>query len=258
MKIGVCVKITPDTDTRIKIQGDGIDANGIKWVVSPYDALAVEEAIVTGEKHGAEVVSFTIGDESTQAVLRGNVLAPGVARSVVVSEAAALKTDSLGRARVLAAAIGREACDVVFCGKVGIDHDNAQVPAMVGELLGWPVISRVTTFSAEGGRFRATRNVDGGVVEVVEGPLPAIMTAERGLNTPRYAKLPQLTAAKKKPIDTPSLADLGLSADVIAPAVTMTAWDTPPPRPKGRILQGDVDTVVDELVRLLREEAKVL
>lgn len=258
MRIGVCVKITPDTDTRIKIQGDGIDPTGVKWVVSPYDALAVEEAIVTQEKHGGDVVSYTVGDKSTVAVLRGSVLALGAARSVVVSDPAALKTDALGVARILAAAIRKDGVDVLFCGKVAIDADQSQVPAMVAELLGCPVVSRVTTFSAEGGRFTATRNLDGGVQEVVSGPTPVVITAERGLNTPRYAKLPAIMAAKKKPVDTPSLADLGLSADAIAPAVSLTNWSLPPARPKGRILGGDVDTAVAELVRLLREEAKVL
>ncbi len=258
MKLGVCVKITPDTDTRIKVQGDGIDPAGVKWVVGPYDAFAVEEAIATTEKVGGEVVSYTVGDETNVAVLRGAVLALGVARAVVVDDPALRSTDALGVARALAAAIQRDSLDGLFCGKVAVDDDNVQVPGMVSELLGWPLVSRVTAFSTEGTTFTATRSLDGGVEEVVTGPLPAVFTAERGLNTPRYAKLPAIMAAKKKPCDLVKLADLGLTAQSVAAAVTLTNWALPPERIKGRMIAGDADTAVRELVRLLREEAKVL
>lgn len=258
MKLGVCVKITPDTDTRIKIVGDGIDPTGIKWVVGPYDTLAVEEAIATAEKHGGEVISYTVGDESNVAVLRASVLALGAARSVVVDDPALRGTDALGVARALAGAVRKDDLRALFCGKVAIDDDNVQVPAMVSELLGWPLVSRVTAFATDGSSFTATRALDGGVEEVVTGSLPAVFTAERGLNTPRYAKLPAIMAAKKKPADLVKLGDLGLTAQDVAPAVTVSAWGPPAERTRGRVLQGDPDVVVAELVRLLRDEAKVL
>jgi electron transfer flavoprotein beta subunit len=258
MRLGVCVKITPDTDTRIRIQGDGIDPAGIKWVVGPYDLLAVEEAIATAEARQGEAISYTVGDESTVAVLRASVLALGAARSVVVDDPALRGTDSLGVARALAAAIRKDDLGALFCGKVAIDDDNVQVPAMVSELLGWPLVSRVTAFRTDGATFTATRALDGGVEEVVSGALPAVFTAERGLNTPRYAKLPAIMAAKKKPADIVTLGSLGLSAADVAPAVTTSQWALPPARAAGRVLTGEPDVVVAELVRALRDDAKVL
>jgi len=260
LKIGVCVKITPDTDARIKptADGAGVDRTGIKWVVSPYDMFAIEEAIATKEKHGGEVISFTVGDDQAPAQLRASCLALGAERSVLVDDPAARATDALGIARVLAAAVKKEGVELLFAGKVAIDDDNVQVPSMVAELLGWAQVSRVVEFSVDGDTFTATRSMDGGVREVVRGKLPAVITAERGLNTPRYAKLPDIMKAKKKPIDTVDLASLGLSADDLAPAVTVSGYAAPPERPKGRILEGDLDTQVKELVRLLREEAKVI
>lgn len=260
MKVGLCAKVTADTDARLKASADGssFEVNG-KVVVGPYDAFAVEEAIKTKEKFKCEVVSFTVGGgDEVVAQLRGTVLALGADKAVVVSDPALAGTDSLGVARALAAAIKKEGCDVVFCGKQAIDDDNVQVPAMVAELLGWAQVSRVVELEIEGNDFKATRSMDGGVREVVAGSLPAVFTAERGLNTPRYPKLPAVIAAKKKPLETPDLAALGLSGgDVAAKAVT-SAYGAPPERPKGRKLEGDVDTMVKELVRLLRDEAKVL
>jgi len=258
VKIGICAKITPDTDTQVKIQGDGIDSNGVKYVISPYDAFAIEEAIRTKEAHGGEVVSFTVGDASVLNQLRKGCLALGADRAVIVSDGAALATDSLGIARVLAGAIKRDETDLVFCGKQAIDDDNVQVPAMVAEILDWALVSRVVEFSVDGDSFTATRSMDGGVQEVVTGKLPAVITTDRGLNTPRYAKLPAIMKAKKKPVNNLELGDVGLSADDIAPAVRTVSWGEPPPRPQGRLIEGDVDTAVAELVRLLREEAKVI
>lgn len=258
MKIGICTKITPDTDTRIKIQGNGIDESAAKWVISPYDSFAIEEAIQTKEAHGGEVVSFTVGKDSVVTQLRGGCLALGADRAVIVNDPAAIASDSLGIARSLAAAIKKEESELIFCGKVAIDDDNVQVPAMVSELLGWALVSRVSEFSTDGESFTATRNMDGGIQEVVTGKLPAVITADRGLNTPRYAKLPAIMKAKRKKVNKYDLAALGLSADDVAPAVSCESWGYPPERPTGRIIEGDVDTAVSELVRLLREEAKVI
>lgn len=260
MKIGICAKVTPDTDARLTPSADGssFEASG-KTVVGPYDLFAVEEAISTMETHGGEVVSFTVGAAAdVTAQLRGSILALGAERAVVVDDAALNGADSLGVAKALAAAIRNESIELVFCGKQAIDDDNVQVPAMVAELLGWAQVSRVVEFSIEGTTFTATRALDGGIRQVVTGELPAVITAERGLNTPRYAKLPAIMKAKKKPIDTVDLASLGLTADDVASHVQQSAFASPPERPKGRILEGDVDAVVSELVGLLRSEAKVI
>lgn len=258
MNIGVCVKVVPDTDTRIKIAGDGIDESGIKWIVSPYDAFAVEEGAKTKEAHGGEVVLFSVGNSDWVSQIRASGLAVGGDRAVLVEDEGLADTDSLGTARALAKAIEAEGMQVVFTGKQAIDGDNVQVPAMLAELLGWPHVSFVSEFSLDGDTFTATRNVGGGVQEVVTGSLPVVITADRGLNSPRYAKLPAIMKAKRKKIDTKSLSDLGLTADDVAPAVTLSNYSLPPARPAGRKLEGDVDSMVNELVGLLRNEAKVL
>jgi electron transfer flavoprotein beta subunit len=129
---------------------------------------------------------------------------------------------------------------------------------MIAELLGWAQVTRVVEFAVEGTSFKATRVMDGGVREVVAGDLPVVVTASDELTTPRYPKLPMILAAKKKPVDTLDLAGLGLSAADVAPKSTTDGYAPPPERPKARKLQGDVDSMVKELVRLLREEVKVL
>jgi electron transfer flavoprotein beta subunit len=260
VKIGVCVKVTPDTDARIKIQasGAGIENDGIKWILSPYDAFAVEEAVQIKEANTGEVVLFSVGDSSWQSQLRQSGLAVGGDKAVIVEDAGLAGTDSLGIAKTLAAAIRAEECQIVFCGKQAIDHDNVQVPAMVAELLGWPCVSLVNDFNLDGDTYTATRVVGGGIEEVVTGQLPVVITTERGLNKPRYAKLPAIMKAKRKPIDQKDLASLGLSADDVSPSVIFTDYQPPPARPSGRILEGDAATTTKELVRLLREEAKVI
>lgn len=260
MKIGICAKVTADTDARLTPSGDGsrFEFTG-KTVVGPYDEFAVEEAVKTKEAHGGELVVLTVGkSDDVLAQLRGAVLARGADKAVVVEDAAMDQADSLGIARALAKAVEKEELNIVFCGKQSIDDENVQVPGMVADLLGWALVSRVIEFSLEGDSFTATRSMDGGVRQVVKGALPAVITAERGLNTPRYAKLPAIMKAKKKPVDTHDLAALGLSADDVQPTLAVGAFGSPPERPKGRVLEGDTDTVVAELVRLLREEAKVI
>jgi electron transfer flavoprotein beta subunit len=260
MKVGVCAKVTADTDARVQAAPDGSGFTVTsKQVIGPYDVFAVEAAIQAKEKNGAEVISYTVGGgDEVVSQLKSGVLALGASKIVLIDDPALKKTDSLGVARALAKAIARDGCELVFCGKHAIDDDNWQVPAMVAELLGWAQVSRVVEFKLEDTTFTATRSMDGGVREVVTGSLPVVITAERGLNTPRYAKLPAILATKSKQPEVLKLEQLGLTASDVEPKVTLSAYGAPPARPKGRILQGDADTVVKELVRLLRDEAKVL
>jgi electron transfer flavoprotein beta subunit len=257
MKIGVCVKSTPDTAiTRFKYTSgnDGIDAAQVKFTVNPYDEFAVEEAARMKEAHGGEVVAVTVGDAGAGKVLR-ETLAVGVDRGVHVD---AVNTDSLATARLLAAVARSEGFGVLFCGKVAVDDQASAVPAMVAELLGWPHVSVVTAFSTDGATFTASRAVGGGVEEVVTGALPVVITAERGLNEPRYQKLKDIMAAKKKVVAVVTPESLGVSAADLAPVVTFSAYADPPERPKGRVIPGDAAEAARELVRLLRDEAKVL
>jgi len=259
LNIGVCAKVTPDTDTRIKISGDGsgIDTAGVKWIISPYDNFAVGQAVVTKEKIGGTIHLLSVGDKGAVKSLRTG-LALGADELVLINDPIALASDALGVARCLAAAAKGAEVELLLCGKQAGDDDNSQVPAMIAEILGWPQVSMVTQFDTDGSTFTATRDIGGGVEEVVSGPLPVVITCDKGLVAPRYPKLPAIMKAKRKPMHKKSVADLGLTADDVAPAVTVANYGLPADRPAGRKLEGDVPTMVKELVHLLRDEAKVI
>lgn len=258
MNIGVCAKISPDADARIKIKSDGsgVDIAGIKLVVGDYDELAVEQAIRTKEAHGGAVTAFTIGATSVEKQVRSGALALGVDKAVLISDDTAINAGPLGTARLLAAAIKEAGCEIVFAGKAATDDGNAQVPAMIAEVLGWAQVTQVTEFAIDGTTFKATRAMDAGVLQVVTGNLPAVVSCEDGLNDPRYPKLPDIMKAKRKPLSKIGAGDLGL-ADVSATSAE-SSFSAPPPRPESRIIEGDAATAAKELVRLLREEAKVI
>lgn len=260
MKIGVCAKITPDADARVKIaaDGNGIDPTGVKFVVSDYDEYAVEEAIRTKEATKGEVTSFTVGDKSNDKQIRQGCLALGVDKALLLCGDAAQNAGALGVAKLLAAAIKAEGCDIVFTGKSTTDDDSAVVSGMLAELLGWAHVSQVTEFAITDGGFSATRNMDGGVRQRVTGSLPAVITCEDGLNTPRYAKLPDIMKAKRKPLTSGGVDTVGLSGDQVLSTTCVSGYRPPPARPAGRIIEGDAATAASELIRLLRDEAKVL
>jgi electron transfer flavoprotein beta subunit len=263
VNIAVCAKIAPDTATpkiTAKADGSGIDPAGIKFVVSAYDLFAVTEGVVLTEEGKADKVHvFTVGGDDAVSPIRGGALALGAEDLTLIDDPALADADSLAIAKALGAAIG-QADDVgmVLTGKQATDTDNVQVPAMLAELLGWPLVSMVVELSVEGDGFTATREVGGGVQEVVKGPLPAVITCDKGLVAPRYAKLPQIMKAKRKPVHKKTLGDLGLSAADVAPKAAYGAFGEPPPRPPGRMLDGELDQALDTLVDALRNEAKVL
>jgi len=258
MKIAVCVKYVPDTAIRVKIAPDGqsVDLTDVTCVVNPYDEFAVEEALQIKERLGGEVVVVSAGSEKASAGLK-TCLAMGADRAVLVQDEALELADSLTLGAVLARICSELAPDIVFFGKQAIGVDNGQVPAVVAEFLDMPQVSAVLKLEITGGVFRAAREVEGGR-EIVEGSLPVVLTAQKGLNSPRYASLKGIMAAKKKPIDVRSLASLGLSADELAPRISVVKVSLPPPRPPGKILAGDVSETVPQLVKLLHEEAKLI
>jgi electron transfer flavoprotein beta subunit len=250
LKIAVCLKRVPDTTTKIAIAADGrsIDETGVKFVPNPYDEYAIEEAIKRKEQAGAgETVVYTVGPEAAQETVR-TALAIGMDRGVLL-QAAGSPADGLEIARLLAAELGPGGYDLILFGKLAVDDYNHQVGVMVAELLGLPCVTAVTSLALAGATLRAEREVEGGM-EVVEASLPAVLTCDKGLNTPRLPSLKGIMAAKKKPLEVKpvavgegSLAILGLSL--------------PPDRKPGRIV-GEGSDAVPELVRLLREEAKVI
>ncbi len=258
MKILVAVKQVPDTATQVKIGSDPrqIDTAGITWIVSPYDEFAVEEALRIKEQRGqGEVVAVSVGPDRVKEALR-SCLAMGCDRAIHVNDPALAEADTLTTARVLAAVVKQEAPGLVLCGRQAIDDDMGAVPAQLAELLGWPCLSWIMeeAVDADARSVRAARQVEGGL-EVFDVPLPAVLSAQKGLNEPRYPTLKGIMGAKKKEIREVKAAELGVSPD---PRLSVTTLQALPPRPPGRIIQGDVATAVKELVRSLREEAKVI
>lgn len=263
MKVGVCLKQVPATDTRIRINpsANGILTDDVKWEINPYDEYALEEAIrqkAAGKVK--EVIIFTIGDAGAEARIRDG-LARGADRGVRLDDAAFAGSDAAGKARVLAAALKSEGVELALLGRQGVDTDSSAVGPMLAELLGWRQAGWVDKLVLDGGSFTADRAAGGGVRERVKGALPAVITCDKGLNEPRFPTLPGIMAAKKKPIAVKNAAAIGLDAGSVGAGAALaveSGYSLPPARPSGRILKGDSASVVKELVKLLRDEAKVL
>ncbi len=259
MKILVAVKQVPDTATQVKISSDpkAIDTAGITWIVSPYDEFAVEEALRIKEKRGqGEVVAVTLGPDRAKEALR-SALAMGCDRAIHVNDPALATADTLTTARALAAVVKQEAPQLVLCGRQAIDDDMGAVGAQLAEVLGWPCASWIMEEAVDGDakNVRVGRQVEGGL-EIFDIPLPAVLSAQKGLNEPRYPTLKGIMGAKKKEIKDVKAADLGLASTTSE--LSITALEALPARPPGRIIPGEVKDAVKELVRSLREEAKAI
>ena len=248
MKIAVCVSHVPDTATKIKIGADGrsIDPAGVTYIINPYDEFAVEEALKTKELTGSEVVVISLGSDANKETLR-KALAMGADQGVLLKKDGYY--DSFSVAYALAKEIQDQNCDLVFFGKQSVDFDNTITGQLTAEILGYNCISVVVSFKLEGNKITAEREIEGGR-EVVETELPAIITTQKGLNEPRYASLKGIMASKKKVIEEKvTKADHNLTE-----IIKLTLPTTKQP---GRIIGTDA-SAVPELVRLLREEAKVI
>ncbi|MFZ2492362.1 MAG: electron transfer flavoprotein subunit beta/FixA family protein [Thermoanaerobaculia bacterium] len=255
----VCISHVPDTESRIKIAADGrkIDEAGLKFIVSPYDEYALEEAIRLKEAKGGDVTVVTFGPDRAQQALR-EALARGATKAIHVKGESG-DADSLGVAKVLAAAIKTIEHDVVFLGKQGVGTDNGLVGPMLAELLGYPQVHVVTELEVGDGKLTAHREIEG-AEEVIECPTPAVITAQKGLNEPRYASLKGIMAAKKIAIDCKSVADLGLAdADIFNQRVVTVSIEMPPEKSGGRKIDGaDAAAAAQEILKFIREEAKSL
>jgi electron transfer flavoprotein beta subunit len=254
----VCITHVPDTESRIKIaDGRKVDETGIKFIVSPYDEFALEEAIRVKEKSGGDVTVVTFGPDRAQQALR-EALARGATKAVHVKGESG-DADSLGIAKVLAAAIKSVPHDLVFLGKQGVGPDNGLVGPMLAELLGYPQVNVVTHLEVADGKLTAHREIEA-AEEVLEAPLPAVVTAQKGLNEPRYASLKGIMAAKKVAIDTKSVADLGLDeGDIYKQRVVMVSLELPAEKSGGRKVDGaDPNAAAQEIVKFIKEQAKAL
>ncbi len=247
MKILVALKQVPDTETKVKVAADGksLDPADVKWITSTYDEYALEEALRLKESKGAEVTVVSLGGDSVKDVLR-NALALGADAAVLLRSDA---TDPLAVATALAGFAKDKGFDLIFAGNKGLGGDNASVGPMLAELLGVAQANVVVKFEVTDAGFRAEREIEGGT-EVVEGALPAVITAQKGINEPRYASLKGIMAAKKKTIE---------EVEITAPegATAVLAMTLPPARPEGRKLDGDAAAQAAALLNALKDEAKV-
>jgi electron transfer flavoprotein beta subunit len=258
----VCLKEVPDTETRIEVREGQIVEGGVQYVVNPYDEFALEEALKWQEAYGGKVTIVCLGPErGRESILKG--LAMGADEVYHLTDEAFLGGDSYITAKALAAAITKLGdYDAIFCGRQAVDEDNAAVGIMLAEMLDLPHVSVVSSLeiAEDAGSARAERDIEGGK-EAVELPLPAVITAQKGLNDPRYPSFRGIRQARKKPFTQWSVADVGLQADAVGPAGAMLEVLEvlpPPERPPGRIVPGEPAEAAKEVVRLLREEAKVI
>jgi electron transfer flavoprotein beta subunit len=262
MKIVVCVKQVPDSDAQLTVDPDQkwIVETGINFEINPYDRYALEEALKIRDADGAEVVAVSIGpDRASQAVK--TCLATGADRAIHLKDAAFLGGDPWSNATALAAAIRPESPDLVLCGLQSDDDTLAQTPVLLAEFLGVPHATGAMKLEAKDGGVRVERELEGDRREVVEMPLPALVTVQTGINEPRYASIKGIMAAKKKELRTPAPADLGLDPGQVGAAgakIEFFELAVPPKKEGGEILSGSLEEIAGELIKRIRENTGVL
>src|ERR1700675_438931 len=257
----VAIAYVPDTETRIRIGPDGksLDESDVKWIVSPYDEYALEEALRIKEGKGAGTGRVaSVGPERAKTGLR-ECLARGADEAVWIDSGDSRYLDALATAKALAAAAREGSYDFLWFGQEGVGYDESLVGPMVAELLDLPHVGNVVKLEIGDGKVTAHREIEG-AHEVVESTLPVALTAQKGLNEPRYASLKGIMGAKKKPIAEKKLAKLGIAeADPANAKVRWRKLELPPPRQACKLIPADdLAAAAKELVRLLREEAKVI
>jgi electron transfer flavoprotein beta subunit len=256
MNIFVIMKRTFDTEEKISINNRQIDEGGAEFIINPYDEYAIEEAIVLRDKHGGEVTVVSVGEEEAEKELR-TALAMGADKAVLIDSEELDELDPFTVATLLATYLKKQKYDIILGGNVAVDGGSGQVGPSVAEVLGIPQVTTITNLEIANGKATIIRDVEGDE-ETVEVSLPVLVTAQQGLNEPRYPSLPGIMKAKKKPLETLELDDLDLDEDdVEAKTVTVDVF-LPPAKKAGKVLQGDAGSQVKELVSLLKSEAKVI
>lgn len=264
MNIVVCIKQVPDTEAQIKVAPDkkSVSTDNIKWVMNPYDEYGVEEALRIKEKLKGEVTVVSAGPKRVTDSIR-TALAMGADKGILINDDALNGSDSLATAKALAAAIKGLSYDLIFTGQRGVDDDLGATGTALAELLGIPHVAVVEKLevAADGKSVKAEVAVEGQTM-VIEAGAPVLITAQKGLNEPRYASLPGIMKAKKKPLDEKNLAALGLNAADFGPGarkLQVVELTPPPDRKAGQMVPGDTPQAkAAELARLLHEEAKAI
>ncbi|MEK7309304.1 MAG: electron transfer flavoprotein subunit beta/FixA family protein [Planctomycetota bacterium] len=251
MNIITCIKRVPSTETNVRVGSDGksLETSGVEYILSPFDEIALEESLRVKEKLGVgDVTVITVGTPDAATTLR-TCLAMGADKAVHIKDADAYKRDPFAIASALAAVIKTIPYNLILCGKQAVDDDNAQVCSMLARLLNIPFVSLITKLEVSGATALVQREVSGGY-EVLEVTLPAVLTAQKGLNEPRYPSLKGIMGAKKKPLEEKT-------ATFDSATIETIKMEYPPSRPAGRVVGKGVEAV-PELVKLLKEEAKIL
>ncbi|MFC5712714.1 electron transfer flavoprotein subunit beta/FixA family protein [Thalassorhabdus alkalitolerans] len=257
MNIFVIMKRTFDTEEKIVINNGVIDEEGAEFIINPYDEYAIEEAIVLREAHGGEVTVITVGDEEAEKELR-TALAMGADKAVLLDiEDIDGEIDHFSVSTMLTAYLKDQEYDIILGGNVAVDDGAGQVAPRVAEGLGINQVTTITKLTVDGDKATIERDVEGDI-EIVETALPLLVTCQQGLNEPRYPSLPGIMKAKKKPLETLDLDDLDLEEEDVEAKTKTTDRFLPPEKGEGKILEGDVNDQVKELIDLLKNEAKVV
>lgn len=256
MNIFVIMKRTFDTEEKISISGGRIDDSGAEFIINPYDEYAIEEAIVLRDEHGGEVTVVTVGEEAAEKELR-TALAMGADKAVLIDSEEVDELDQFTTATLLATYLKDQEVDIILGGNVAVDGGSGQVGPRVAELLNIAQVTTITKLTVADGQATIVRDVEGDE-ETVEVALPVLVTAQQGLNEPRYPSLPGIMKAKKKPLEKLDLDDLDLDEDDVEAKTTTVEVFLPPAKQAGKVLEGDPATQVKELVSLLKSEAKVI
>ncbi len=249
MNIAVCVKQVPDTETKVRINPDkkGIDESDINFILNPYDEFAVEEALKVKENKGGEVTIISLGPDRVTSTIR-SALAMGADKAIHI-KTENIPIDPMVTATALTKILEEGNFDLIFLGKQAIDDDHQQIGPIIAEMMGISSANVVTKLTIENNKVLADRQIEGGF-EKIECELPTLITTQRGLNEPRYASLKGIMAAKKIPIEEKLL-------DLPAEKFEILEINYPPEKPPGKIVGEGADAAT-ELIRLLKEEAKVI
>lgn len=253
MNIAVLLKQTFDTEEKIIIENGAVAEDGVKFIINPYDEYAVEQAVQLRDEIGGHVTLLSVGPERTAEALR-TALAMGADEAVLISDDR-IPDDEYAVSKVLHAYLATNRFDLIIGGNFSVDRGSGQVAIRLARLLGIPHVASITKLEISGNTANVHRDAEGDL-EVLEVNLPAVFTAQQGLNEPRYPSLPGIMKAKKKPFQTLSLDDLSLSVNDVDARTEQTELSLPPERNAGRIIKGEAAEAVRELVTLLREESK--
>lgn len=256
MNIYVIMKRTFDTEEKITISNGRIEESSAQFVINPYDEYAIEEAIVLREKHGGEVTVVTVDEKDAEKELR-TALAMGADKAVLINVEDLDEIDQFTVAKLISKYLEKQEFDIILGGNVTVDGGSGQVGPSVAQLLDIPQVTTITNLEVLNGKATIVRDIEGDE-ETVEVSLPVLVTAQQGLNEPRYPSLPGIMRAKKKTIELLEIEDLDLEEDDIKAKTTVVEIFEPPAKKAGKMLEGDAPIQVKELVSLLRSEAKVI